>query len=393
MKTGSIARAALFALLATTLSCAAAVSKVILVDDNKVECPSATFTKIQDAVNAASPGDTIHVCKGTYVEQVSIHISLTVAADNGAVLMPSNMQSNTASLFDAAPLAVALLVSDATDVTIHGLIVDGANNGISACSPDLFGIAFQNASGTVRRTTVRNFRLHPTNLNGCQSGSGIFVESGGGQVSSVTVESNSVHDFQKNGITADEVGTTVLIRANTVTGIGPTAGAAQNGIQLGFGAAGAIRNNTVSNNVWSPCNAADTCTAVATNILVTQSDGVTISGNDVNVSQVGIFVEGNSATVSSNETSADSVFDGIRLEGSDNTARANTIVNAGEAGIYLDGNNNVIRNNTVTEAAVGILKTTASTGTLIQGNSIFNSIITIEDPPSTHLARLIKPVR
>lgn len=393
MKLACLFRAAAMVLFVAILSSSSALSKVILVDDNKVECPSATFTRIQDAVNSASPGDTIHVCKGTYVEQVTIHISLTIAADNGAVLMPSNMQSNTTSLFDAAPLAVALLVLDATDVSIHGLIVDGVNNGISGCSPDLFGIAFQNASGTVRRTTVRNFKL-ATNLDGCQSGNGIFVESGGGQVSSVTLESNSIHDFQKNGITADEVGTTVLIRANTVTGIGPTTGAAQNGIQLGFGAAGAIRNNTVTNNVWSPCTSAATCTtAVAANILVIQSDGITISGNDVGVSQLGIFVLGNSATVSGNDTSADVVFDGIRLEGSDNTVRANSVVNAAEAGIYLDGNNNVIRNNTITEASVGILKTTTSTGSLIQGNSIFDSINTIQDPPSTSLAKLIKPIR
>ena len=39
------------------------------------------------------------------------------------------------------------------------------------------------------------------------------------------------------------------------------------GIQIGFGAAGSIRNNTVTNNLWSPCTAIATCTAVATNIL------------------------------------------------------------------------------------------------------------------------------
>ncbi|HTP69204.1 MAG TPA: right-handed parallel beta-helix repeat-containing protein [Dongiaceae bacterium] len=393
MKLGSFIPAALFALLASTLACSSAFCRVLVVDDDKADCPAASFTKIQDAVNAASPGDIIRVCKGTYVEQVSVHIPLTIAAENGAVLMPSGMQSNTTSLFNAAPLAVALLVSDATDVTIHGLIVDGSNNGISGCAPDLFGIAFQNASGTVRRTTVRNFKLVGANLIGCQSGSGIFVESGGGQLSSVTLETNSIHDFQKNGITANEVGTSVLIRANTVTGVGPTIGAAQNGIQIGFGAAGAIRNNTVSNNVWSPCTAVATCAAVATNILVTQSDGVSISGNVVAVGQVGIFVDGNSATVANNDTSADSVFDGIRLQGSDNISRANTVVNAAEAGIYLDGNNNVIRNNTITEASVGILKTTTSSGTLIQGNSIFDSIITVQDPPSINLAKLIKPVR
>jgi len=392
MKPRSFTHAALFVLFAGILSCSASFAKTILVDDDKADCPSAAFTRIQDAVNAASPGDVIRVCKGVYVEQVSIHIPLTIAAENAAVLMPSNMQANTTSLFDAAPLAVALLVSDTTDVTIHGLIVDGSNNGLSECAPDLFGVAFQNASGTVRRTTVRNFKL-AANRNGCQSGSGIFVESGGGQLSTVSLESNSVHDFQKNGITADEVGTTVVIRANTVTGLGATTGAAQNGIQIGFGAAGSIRNNTVTDNLWSPCTAITTCTAVATNILVTQSDSVTITGNTVSVNQVGIFVDGNSANVFNNDSSASSVFDGIRLEGSQNFARANSVVNAGEAGIYVDGSNNVIRNNTITDATVGILKTSTSTGTLIQGNSIFDSIVTIQDPPVKSLAALIKPVR
>ena len=392
MKSLFIARAALFVLCVSILACSASSAKVLLVDDDKADCPSAAFTKIQDAVNAASPGDFIRVCKGVYVEQVSIHIPLTIAAENGAVLMPSNMQANTTSLFDAAPLAVALLVSDTTDVTIHGLIVDGTNNGVSGCSPDFFGIAFQNASGSIRRSTVRNFKL-PANLNGCQSGTGIFVQSGGGQLSSVTVESNSVHDFQKNGITADEVGSTVFIRANTVTGLGATTGAAQNGIQIGFGAAGAIRNNTVTNNLWSPCTAIATCTAVATNILVTQSDSVTVSGNTVSVNQVGIFVDGNSANVNSNETSASSVFDGIRFEGSQNFAHGNSVVNAGEAGIYIDGNNNVVRNNTITDATVGILKTSTSAGNLIHGNSFFDNIVTIQDPPSPSLATLIKPVR
>ncbi|HTZ31959.1 MAG TPA: hypothetical protein VMH31_05860, partial [Methylomirabilota bacterium] len=232
MKPHSFAGAVLTALCLSALSASASLAKVVLVDDDKADCPSAAFTKIQDAVNAASPGDVIRVCKGVYAEQVSIHVPLTIAAENGAVLMPSNMQANTTSLFDAAPLAVALLVSDTTDVTIHGLIIDGSNNGISSCSPDFFGIAFQNASGSVRRTTIRNFKL-PANLNGCQTGTGIFVQSGSGQLSSVAVDSNSVHDFQKNGITADELGTTVMIRANTVTGLGATTGAAQNGIQIG----------------------------------------------------------------------------------------------------------------------------------------------------------------
>src|SRR5258706_1494779 len=148
----------------------------LVVDDDKVECPNAAFTHIQDAVDAASPGDEIHICKGTYAEQVTIRKPLDIDADNGAVLMPSAMQANTKSLFDAAPIATALLVADTTGVSISGLIVDGANNGISQCAPDLIGISFQNASGQLDRIADRNFKLAVT-LNVCQSGTGIFVPS------------------------------------------------------------------------------------------------------------------------------------------------------------------------------------------------------------------------
>ena len=38
----------------------------LVVDDDSVECPKAKFTTIQAAVDAASPGDKIRVCAGTY---------------------------------------------------------------------------------------------------------------------------------------------------------------------------------------------------------------------------------------------------------------------------------------------------------------------------------------
>src|SRR5581483_3696334 len=39
---------------------------LLVVDDDRVECPYAQFTSIQDAVNAASPGSFIEVCRGDY---------------------------------------------------------------------------------------------------------------------------------------------------------------------------------------------------------------------------------------------------------------------------------------------------------------------------------------
>jgi parallel beta-helix repeat protein len=364
----------------------------LVVDDDKVQCPDAAFTKIQDAVNAATPGAVIRVCKGTYAEQVAVHKPLTIAADSGAVLMPGAMQQNTTSLLDGTPLATAILVSDTTGVTIDGLTVDGANNGVTQCSPRLFGIAFQNASGEISGVAIRNFRLG-TGLGGCQSGTGIFVQSGGGGISNVEIEESTIHDFQKNGITADEVGTQVSVHGNVVTGLGPTSGAAQNGIQIGFGAGGAISRNTVTNNLWSPCIAADTCAAVATNILVAQSDGVEVTDNRAGISQVGIFVDGNQGLVARNETFASSVFDGIRIEGDGNRVRHNQVFNGTESGIFLAGNNNVVEHNKITEAAVGILKQAGALGNVIRFNRVFDTPVAVQDPGLPGLARVVSPER
>jgi len=364
----------------------------LVVDDDKVQCPSAGFTRIQDAIDAASPGDEIHICKGIYAEQIKIGKPLDIDADNGAVLMPSAMQANTTSLFDAAPIATALLVAGTTGVSISGLTVDGANNGISQCAPDLIGILFQNASGALARIAVRNFKL-AASLNGCQSGTAVFVQSGNGGVSKVEIDHCTVHDFQKNGITADEKGTVAIIRRNVVTGIGATAGAAQNGVQIGFGAAGSILENVVTNNVWAPCTAIATCTAVATNILVTQSDNVEVSGNTAGISQVNIFVHGNNAAIDRNETFAAVVFDGIRVHGDQSRARQNHVLNGAESGIFLSGNNNVVTDNVITEAAVGVLKETGSSGNIIAGNRFFNTPAPVQDPQFIDVAKIISPKR
>ena len=364
----------------------------LVVDDDKVECPNATFSRIQDAVDAASPGATIRVCKGTYAEQVAIRKPLTIDADSGAVLMPSTMQQNTTSLLDGSLFAAAILVADTAEATIDGLIVDGVNNGVPQCSPRLFGIVFQNASGEISHVAIRNFKLG-TGLGGCQSGTGIFVQSGRGGISNVEIEKSTIHDFQKNGITANEVGTHVSVRGNVVTGIGPTTGTAQNGIQIGFGAGGAISRNTVTNNVWSPCTAVDTCTAVSANILVTLSDGVEVTDNDVGISQVGIFLHGNEGLVARNETFASSVFDGIRLEGDGNRVGHNQIFNGAQAGIFLAGNNNVVEHNKITEAAVGILKETGSLGNLIRFNQVFDTPIAVQDPVSPAFSGIVSPER
>src|ERR1700686_2335449 len=293
----------------------------LLVDDDKVQCPNATFTSIQDAINAANPGSLIRVCPGTYHEQLSINKSLRIEGDNGAIVLPNSMVANTTG-FSGTPIAAAILVKDAAKVEIEGLIVDTANNGVTECAPDLIGILYQNSSGSIEHNAVRNSKLS-VSLNSCQSGDAIVVQSLGGGTSKVSIDDNSVHDYQKNGITGNELGTEVTISNNAVTGLGPTTGAAQNGIQIGFGAKGDVRRNTVTDNVWSPCVSLENCAFNATGILIFQSDDVRVEHNSVATNQIGIYGGGLRGKIESNTVSNSLVLDGIDLASDNNLANGN----------------------------------------------------------------------
>ena len=165
----------------------ATTPNTLIVSNNPAVCPTAKYTSIQGAINVASAGDEIVVCNGIYAEQLSITQSLDIEADTGAFLVPVSIQQNTTSLATGDAIAAAVLVSGATNVTISGLTVDGINNGITECTPRLIGVYFQNSSGVLRHAAIRNFQLGEAALNGCQSGTGVFVESGGGQTSDVEI--------------------------------------------------------------------------------------------------------------------------------------------------------------------------------------------------------------
>jgi len=60
------------------LQAAPAFARVILVDDDKVQYPTAPFTAIQPAVDSASPGDIIEVAVGNYPESVFVNKRLNI---------------------------------------------------------------------------------------------------------------------------------------------------------------------------------------------------------------------------------------------------------------------------------------------------------------------------
>ena len=335
------------------------------------------YATIQQAVNAVPPGSTIRICPGKYHEQVLINQKVTLlgiaytSSDAVVVLPPSTgLVANTIDVDDPSlPIAAQILVQDtAGPVLISNITVDGTNNQIAGCAPDLQGILFQNASGSLTHVAVRNQTLG-AGLGGCQSGEGIYVQSASGSTSAVTVLDSSVHDYNKNGITGNDAGTTLTVTGNYVQGAGvvPSGGAAQNGIQLGFGAAGKISGNTVVDNIYG-----DPTIAASADILLydtAENSGITVTSNIAGNSQLPIVlftdspgVLGDGVSVTSNKIFGTSTYDAIDVCTNGNTVKTNTISNSAESGVHLDascgstGGNNVVTGNAVVESfCAGIL--------------------------------------
>lgn len=362
-----------------------------------------SFATIQGAVNAVPAGSTIYVCPGTYPEQVEITKRLTMngvqaGTQDAAVIVPpaTGLAQNAPNLRSGGtPIAAQIWVHDVDPtvgvVNINNLTVDGANNLIVGCSPSPMGIVYQNASGTAGHVAVRNHIISPySSYGGCQAGYGILVQTGSGSfpsavpfTSKLTVSGSTVHNFQKNGIVGQQPGTTLLATGNTVLGLGPTTGAAQNGIEIVFGATGKITGNSVADFDYSPN------TAGASGLLIFDSGNVTVSSNTVANTQLGIaLVEtavGNADTnlVNLNKVYGTHVFDGIDVCSDHNTVKNNTVNSSDEAGIHLDssctgGNSsNTVSYNTINEACAGVLIGPNAAGNITSPNTVFNVSNTI----------------
>lgn len=424
MRIGKTSR--LFCALIVVIGLQASVALAATVQVGGCKGPMVNFTTISAAVTAVPSGSTIFVCPGTYPEQVNIgnkQISLTgVQTSTGTptITPPAGgLVQNGTSLSTGNPIAAQILVGPGApgNSNISNLAVDGTGNNLVGCGvPTMIGIVYQNSSGTVSRVSTRN-QLQDPSSQGCQNGLGIYVQSGNAGTSTVTVTNSSVHSYQKNGITGNEAGTTITITGNTVIGLGPTSGAAENSIQIGFGATGKITNNTAMDDIWAPDNISDPGDAAA-GILVYGAANVSTTGNTVGNTQFGIAyvtdtldnLPADFGTISSNKVSATHIFDAIDVCSNKNTVKSNTINSADESGIHLDsscsgtGSVNLVTNNTIQESCAGLLLGTGTSGNTITPNTYFNDLGTVvngdvcasnlaESPSKKLVRRIPSPAR
>lgn len=291
----------LVALALLAFGAQAASAKVITVDDNGLDCRKADFNTVQAAVLAASPGDTIKVCAGTYVEQV------TIPAGKNDLTLRSH--TPLAAVIKAPPVMAGdkavVLVRGAQNVTIDAFTITGP--GGLVCDSIRYGVRVDGgASVALSHNHITEIRDNP--FGGCQNGNAIQVgRQFEGQTGTARIVKNRIDRYQKSGIVVDNAGSSAEIRDNVITGVGPTATIAQNGIQISRGATADVQHNEVSQNLYAPM------TVASAGVLLFQPGAVNIEHNILSFNDESVYSISAAGPVIRHNKISNSTFDGVGL--------------------------------------------------------------------------------
>jgi nitrous oxidase accessory protein NosD len=295
---------------------AAGGGNLLVVDDGS-DCPNADFPTIQAAVTAASPGATIKVCRGVYLEQVEIP-----AGKDGLTLFSAGALQAVIK----APPTIALSldksivhVAGARDVTLRHFTITGPGPG--PCDSIRFGV-YVSDGGSALITHNHITLIQDTPFSGCQNGIGVLVGRNSLLTTGfATVTHNLVDRYQKGGVVVDglQAGppSVAEVAFNEIAGIGPTTTIAQNGVQVSRNAVADVHHNEIYGNDYA------LPTTVGEGILLfEQSGGTAIEHNRSydNDDGVGMFFS-DDVDVAHNRFE-DNDFDGIYA---DSTTAGNTI--------------------------------------------------------------------
>ncbi len=179
-------------------------------------CPSGClYFRIQDAINAASPGDTIAIGSGVYAENVVVDKPLTLqraTVGSHPTIVPSVSMPNCAGGSLCGGAASNIILVQADDVTIDGLTLDGDNpdlSGLPAGGADIDarnGIITNNLLGVYANLTVTNVTARNLYLRGIYVFGGTF-DFHNNTVANVQADPASIamFNFGGAGVMADNV--------------------------------------------------------------------------------------------------------------------------------------------------------------------------------------------
>lgn len=231
---------------------------------------------IQDAIDDASDGDKILVHEGTYEERLRIDgKDLKLVAQGDVTIQEPNPDETQ------WPAAISTIRIENSRTTIEGFTIDVQDG-----------------------------------WSGIYAIGGPYYENGEVEV---TIKDNTVIDYDRNGITVNGEKASGKIIGNEVVGE-TDSGWANNGIQIGFGATGTIKDNTVRNNNWT--GEGDW---TATDILLYDVSDVQVVKNKIEDAQLGIGILGDNNKVINNSMDTGTWSIAI-YSGTNNKVINNTIV-------------------------------------------------------------------
>ena len=271
----------------------------LLVDDDGEQCSDAPYSDIQAAVDAAAilPGSQkIHVCEGTYPENVTIGDSIEIFGDGADKTFVTGMDGTAGPIFD---------VTDAGVVNIEKLTVDGGSAMEDLVGTGVvWGVRYTDTDGLFKDNAILNIR----NDSGSRQGVAIRIETVSG-TAYVDVEDNLVQNFTRVGINGNGIGVFLYVKDNDVIGpVNPKVWA-PNGIQVARGAVGQVEGNHVQGPT-SPNPPA----GAGSGILLFCAGASMVEGNKVFDSDLGIALGDTAdALVIGNEV-YDSLFDAYSLQ-------------------------------------------------------------------------------
>ena len=347
-------------------------------------------SRIQEGVDAVTSGGTVTVTPGEFPEQVVINKSLTLHGAGAASTTIQVPDTLTATTWTHRGTAFNTLIevngasAHGITVNISGFTIDGLNK--SSANPRYTGIVYHNADGTISNNIITMFGSDPV---AGEDGWGVFVVEG----CNVTISNNTIDNWGKGGIVVDgdddipNTDITATVTGNIITGAGDILTSAQNGIQISRGATGTISGNGISNIGFTPT------TYSAAGILVYKTDHVTVSENELNSTETGVYVQdqntsgGTSGNVVSDNNITGSKYGVYVLRSSKTEISGNIIDGSTYFGVRVGSGsaNTTITNNTIKNSAYDGIhiesSSAAITGVVITSNDILNNNTT-EDTTS-----------
>lgn len=268
------------------------------------------YKTIQEAVDAADPGDSIEVYPGTYDGGVVVNkadLTLETVKGPGTVFVVNAMNVGPAFGFDVA----------APGDTIRGFDVTGFSSSANAAGI-IVGDPTLGRGGSPVNVLASDALIDGNRLDGNANGVLVF------QADCVMVHGNSIRDSSGTG---DDGNGVWLIAASDATVDGNTivrsAGA---GVRADGGDCDMISNNAVARSAGP-------------GVALNGSDDATASSNDVGRSAgAGIAVNGGGCAMIQGNTVHDGRSDGIAVSGAaDPTVSGNSVVHNARNGIAVAG--------------------------------------------------------